>query len=78
VANLVHDGLESVLEGPAAEVDDLATRHADVLAIVELVRIFAGRECNMAGGKEEDSNPSVSFKITRGHVTCSASLSFGD
>jgi hypothetical protein len=61
VANLVIDGLESVLKGPAAELDDLATRHAVVLAVVEFVRIFAGRESNMAGGKEEDPIAPAAF-----------------
>ena len=61
VANLVHDGVKSILEGPAAEVDDLATRNAAILGLVELVRIFAGRESNMAGGKEEDSIAPVAF-----------------
>jgi hypothetical protein len=61
VANLVHDGLECVLEGPAAEVDDLATRYFVVLAVVEVVRIFAGRESNMAGGKEEDPIAPAAF-----------------
>ena len=61
VANLVHDGLESVLEGRAAEVDDLATRNATILALVELVSIFAGRESNVAGGKEEDSTTPAAF-----------------
>ena len=46
VANLVHDGL-------AAE-DDLVTRHAVILAVVELVRILAGRGSNVTNGREED------------------------
>ena len=54
VANLVHDGLESVLEGLAAKVDNLATRHAIVLTVVELVGILAGRESNVTSGEEED------------------------
>ena len=54
MANLVYDGLESVLEGPAAEVDGLAMRNAAILVLVELVRIFAGWESNVAGSKEED------------------------
>ena len=61
VGNLVHDGLKSLLEGPAAEVDDLATRYAVVIAVVELVRIFAGRENNMTGGKEEDPIAPAAF-----------------
>jgi hypothetical protein len=61
VVNLVHDGLESVLEGPPAKVNDLATRYAVVLAVVELVRIFAGRESNMAGSKEEDPIAPAAF-----------------
>ena len=54
LGNLVHEGLKSLLEGPAAEVDDLATRYAVFLAVVEVVKIFAGWENNMVGGKEED------------------------
>ena len=42
VANLVYDGIESVLEGPAAKVDDLVMRYAVVLVVVGLVSIFAG------------------------------------
>jgi hypothetical protein len=34
-------------------VDDLETRHAVILAVVEIVRVFAGRESNVSGRKEE-------------------------
>jgi hypothetical protein len=50
----VHEGLESVLEGPVAKVDDLATRHAVVLAVVELIGILAGRESDVTSSEEED------------------------
>jgi hypothetical protein len=52
--NVAHDGLECVLVGFAAKKDDLATRRFVSLAVVELVIIFARRENNMAGRKEED------------------------
>jgi len=44
VPNLAHDGLESILVRLAADVDELAMKYAVVLAIVEVVRIFAGQE----------------------------------
>ena len=47
VANLVHDGL-------AAKEDDLVTMYAVILAVVELVRILAGRGSNVTNGREED------------------------
>src|SRR5712671_90706 len=59
--NLAHDGLESVLECPAAEVDDLVARYAVILAVVEIVRIFARRKNSMAGGKEEDPIAPAAF-----------------
>jgi hypothetical protein len=36
VPNLTHDGLESVLKGPVAEVDHLATRDAVILAVMKI------------------------------------------
>ena len=46
--NLAHDGLGSILTGLTAEVDDLATRYAIILAVVEIIRIlFAGWENSM-------------------------------
>jgi hypothetical protein len=50
----VQDGVESVLEGPAAKVDCIATRHAVFLAVVGLVGILAGWESNVTSSEEED------------------------
>jgi hypothetical protein len=61
VANLVHDDFKSVLEGPATEVDDLATRDVVVLAVIKVVRISAGRESSMAGCKKEDPIAPAAF-----------------
>jgi len=44
----------------AAKVDDLATRHAFILAVAELVGTLAGRENNVTSG-EEDSSALVTF-----------------
>jgi len=47
VPNLAHDGLESILDFLvclAANVDDLAMKYAVILAMVEVIRIFAGWE----------------------------------
>jgi hypothetical protein len=53
-ADPAHDGLESGLVCVATGVGDLETRHAVILAVVEIVRMFAGQESNVPGRKEED------------------------
>lgn len=43
VPNVVaHDDLKGILVGLDVDVDDLATRYAVILAVVEVIRIFAG------------------------------------
>lgn len=54
VLSLVHDGLECVLVGLAAEEDDLATSRTVILEGIELITMFALQENSMAGRKEED------------------------
>ena len=69
MVNLVCGGLESVLECPAAEADDLATRHPVVLAVIEAIRMFSGRENNMAGRKEDPIAPvetASAFEVREG------------
>ena len=61
MANLDHDSLKNILEGPAAKVYDLTMRHAVILMVVKLVRILTGWESNMAGSKEEDLIAPTSF-----------------
>jgi hypothetical protein len=54
-ADLARDGLSSVLVCLVTEVDDIETRRAVVLAVVGIVKMFAGRESDVPGCKEEDT-----------------------
>ena len=50
----VHDGLKGVLIRFRTEDDDMATRLASLLLRVELVTIYAERECDLAARKDKD------------------------
>ena len=75
VANLLHDGFKSILKGPVAKVDDLATRYSVVLAVVELIGILAGWENNMMSGEEEDPVTLTAFTDIK--TTCSLKMREG-
>ena len=51
--NLVYDGLKGVLIRFRTEDDDIATRLASFLLRVELLTIYAERECKMAARKDK-------------------------
>ena len=77
VPNLDHDGLKCAVVGLVAEEDDLTTRRVVSLAGVELVTIFARRENNMAGRKEETPIAFTAFAEVETTSTFEVRVGFG-